>query len=130
MNNINYIKAYSNKIIINDNEVINQNINIYLNNILIHQLTTVYGRVDAIKNLYGYKKLVPIYINSQLILFPILNLKEYENIYINACNIIRITKNKSNTIIEFIGNKKIYIKKSYLQINKYYQRAISINHNS
>jgi len=82
MNNINYIKAYSNKIIINNNEVINQNINTYLNNILIHQLTTVYGRVDAIKNLYGYKKLVPIYINSQLILFPISNLKEYENIYI------------------------------------------------
>ena len=130
MKTINYIKTYSNKIIINDRQILNYNINVYLNNILLSQLTTVVGRVEAIKTIYGFKKLVPIYIDRQLILFPIANLKDYENIYVNASNIIRIIKKETFTVIEFICGKKLYVNKSYFQINKYYKRAISINHNS
>ena len=130
MNNINYIKTSYDKIIINDETIINQSINNYLNYILLQQITTLEGRVDAIKKIYGFKKLVPIYINKNNILFPVYNLKEYENIYINACSVIGVYKRDSKTVIEFVGFKKLIINKSIKQILKNFERALSINHNS
>ena len=130
MININYIKSFSKKIIINDESILHQTIEEYFDYLLLQQLTNLKGRIAATKKLYGYKKLVPIYINSSLVFFPINNLKEYDNIYINARNIINIYKKGSKTVIEFMGTDKLYVNKSYNQIIKYYNRSLSINHNS
>ena len=130
MNTINFIKTYTNKIILNDKENIYSTMEEYLNKVLLNQLTTLKGRLDAIKKLYGFRKLVPLYITNTLILFPINNLKDYENIYINAVNIINIYKHGSKTVIEFQGSTKLCVNKNCSQVIKYYQRALSINHNS
>ena len=130
MININYIKSFSKKIIINDESILYQTIEEYFDYLLLQQLTNLKGRIAATKKLYGYKKLVPIYINSSLVFFPINNLKEYDNIYINARNIINIYEKGSKTVIEFMGTDKLYVNKSYNQIIKYYNRSLSINHNS
>ena len=130
MININYIKSFSKKIIINDESILHQTIDEYFDYLLLQQLTNLKGRIAATKKLYGYKKLVPIYINSSLVFFPINNLKEYDNIYINARNIVNIYEKGSKTVIEFMGTDKLYVNKSYNQIIKYYNRSLSINHNS
>ena len=130
MNRINYIKTYTKKIIINGSVVINMNLKEYLDNILLDQLTTYEGRKNAIKKRYAIYKLTPIYVNNMLMLFPINNLKDYENIYINVYNIKSLGKIKKQTMIEFIDNTKILINKNTKIIDNYIKRIISINHNS
>lgn len=58
-----------------------------LNNICLKQLTTLNGRVEAIKQVYKIFKFVPIYINDNLIFQPIYPNKNWNQIYINICNI-------------------------------------------
>ena len=73
MKNINYIKAYTNKIVINNIKTIEMSIVDYLNLLLLKQLTTYQGRIDSIKKIYGIKKLVPIYIDPNINLFPVVS---------------------------------------------------------
>lgn len=130
MMNINYIKAYTNKIVINNIKTIEMSIVDYLDLLLLKQLTTYQGRIDSIKKIYGIKKLVPIYIDPNINLFPVYNLKDYENIYINVVNILKVKKHKNSSLICFKGGDELLIDKNITILNKYIKRALRINHNS
>ncbi len=130
MININYIKVYTNKIIIDDNIKLNISVEKYLDKILLEQLTTYEGRTKAIKLKYGFVKLTPIYIDQTNILIPLYNLKDYENIYINMCNIVTLKSKGSKTIILFKDSKEITVNKKINIISKYIVRARTINHYS
>ena len=130
MQNINYIKVYTNKIIINNNQTKYISLNKYLDSILLDQLTTYDGRICAVREKYGFVKLTPIYINKTNILIPLNNLKDFENIYINICNIIKLESKKHNTLIVFKDTEHIIVNKKINMINKYIKRAITINHYS
>lgn len=110
----------------NQFETINENINILLNRICLQSFTTLKGRVEAINQIYGFYKNVPIYLNNNLILFNTSNQKDLDNIYINSINIIDIHKDENGTKIIFCDYSQLRINKNYCLIKKYYQRCLHI----
>jgi competence transcription factor ComK len=99
-----YIKKGNRETIIytSDKEIVSQE-NIYkiFDDWCLVSLTTYEGRIEAIKKIYQIKKLVPIYINQDLMLFPIENRKSVENIYINVTKITKICDIDNKTKIFF-----------------------------
>ena len=130
MNQINFIKTYTNKIIINNVDIYLQSIERYFDDRLLNQLTSYKGRIDAVKRKFKIQKLIPVYIDNSNIFVPINNLKEYENIYINAARVIKTVAKGKSTIVYFIDKTKLEVNKNENLIIKYISRAISINHNS
>lgn len=120
----------------------NRETNIYTTNNIIHisktienvfdewcidTLSTYKGRLDAIKKKYHLKKQVPIYINTDLMIFPIKNKKDIDNIYINALNILNIDEDINGfTVIKFINNELLKIEKEHKIIEKYFLKTMSI----
>lgn len=93
----------------------------------IDTLSTYKGRLDAIKKKYHLKKQVPIYINTDLMIFPIKNKKDIDNIYINALNILNIDADINGfTVIKFINNELLKIEKEHKIIEKYFLKTMSI----
>ncbi len=92
----------------------------------LDSLTTYKGRMEAIKQKYQLKKLVPVYIDKDLMFFPINNKKDVDNIYINVLNILKIEKENDLTKILFKNDYVLYINKSYKLVNNYYQKSLKI----
>lgn len=111
---------------INGKIVVNDTIDRLINKWCIDSLSTYTGRIDAIKCKYNLKKLVPIYVNKDLMLFPIGNTKTVDNIYINSVNILEISKMENKTKIVFNNYDQIMVDKKYQLINNYYQRCLRI----
>lgn len=123
---INYIIEKGNNIYINNKTHIQTNFRKYIETYLESQLTTFKGRVDAIKNKYGFHKLIPIYISHQLCFIPLNNLKDYELVYINIYEINLIQKVKNKTLIKFHDQSEIIINKQFNSIYNNYKRALII----
>ena len=130
MKQINFIKTYTNRIIITNVDIYLQSIERYFDDLLLNQLTSYKGRIDAVKRKFKIQKLIPVYIDNSNIFVPINNLKEYENIYINAARVIKTVAKGKSTIVYFIDKTKLEVNKNENLIIKYISRAISINHNS
>lgn len=92
----------------------------------LDSLTTYKGRMEAIKQKYQLKKLVPVYIDKDLMFFPINNKKDVDNIYINVLNILKIEKENDLTKVLFKNDYVLYINKSYKLVNNYYQKSLKI----
>ena len=93
----------------------------------VDTLSTYKGRLDAIKKKYHLKKQVPVYINTDLMIFPIKNKKDIDNIYINALNILNIDEDINGfTVIKFINNELLKIEKEHKIIEKYFLKTMSI----
>lgn len=92
----------------------------------LDSLTTYKGRMEAIKQKYQLKKLVPIYINKDLMLFPVNNKKDVDNIYINVLSILKIEEENNLTKIIFKNNDFVYLTKSYKLVNNYYKKCLKI----
>ena len=75
--------------------IVNDSIYNIINIECLKLLTTIEGRVEAIKQVYKIFKFVPIYINEGLILQPIYNSKAWNQIYINICNIKKVNEVRS-----------------------------------
>lgn len=97
-----------------------------INKWCLDSLTTYQGRLDAIKQKYRLKKLVPIYIDKELMLFPIDNKQKLDNVYINSLNVLEIDKLANQTKIVFKNKEYLIIDKKYQLINNYYQRCLKI----
>ena len=125
-----YIKQGNRETIIYTiNKVFKQEVSIdkLLDDWCIDTLSTYKGRLEATKRKYNIKKQVPIYINKDLMLFPITNKKSIENIYINCLNILSIDKNINDcTVINFVNKQQLIIEKEFKFIIKYYHKAIDI----
>lgn len=106
--------------------VIREPIEKVINKWCLDSLTTYQGRLDAIKQKYRLKKLVPIYIDKELMLFPIDNKQKLDNVYINSLNILEIDKLANQTKIVFKNKEYLIIDKKYQLINNYYQRCLKI----
>ena len=122
---IKYIEILSNKTIkiykTTEVEVLNLSFEKYLNVLLLKDLTTFNGRIEAIKKKYKYKKLVPIYIDDTMCFIPVENI-EYNSIYINAYSIYKITYQK----IIFIDGSSLSIYKNLKTISNNINRAKAI----
>lgn len=102
------------------------NIDNYFNNLCLNELTTLTGRMNAIKLKYHIIKNVPIYINKQLVFFPSNNTKSIDNIYINSIYIKFIENMDSKCRIIFFNNQELIVDNSYNIIKNKYEKCIKI----
>lgn len=109
--------------------IVNNTINKIINQTCLKFLTTLDGRIEAIKQVYKISKLVPVYINDGLILQPIYNNKSWNQIYINICNIKNVNKVNDQTVITFINEKTIYLDISLDRMKRYLKRCLKIKDN-
>lgn len=107
--------------------VINQDICELFDNYLLNQLTTLKGRLDAIKKVYHINKNIPVFLDNNLVFIQTFNKKQHENIYINVHRIIDMIKDKENTIIIFEDESKLLVEKPLHIIKKYYNNSLKIN---
>ncbi len=105
---------------------INKTIDNLFNEWCLEELTTYKGRMEALRIKYRFKKLVPVYINKKITLFPLFDKKDLNNVYINYINVLFVEKQGQNTIIEFINHEQLIVEKNYQIINKYYKRCEKI----
>ena len=109
--------------------IVNDSIYNIINIECLKLLTTIEGRVEAIKQVYKIFKFVPIYINEGLILQPIYNSKAWNQIYINICNIKKINKVNDRLVITFINEKTIYLDISLDRMKRYLKKCLKIKEN-
>lgn len=126
-----YLKKNNRAIIVvtqNGESILPVTIETFLNGFCINALTTLQGRIVAIKQKYNIRKNVPIYISHQLFLFSTFNKRDLNNIYINAYNILTIKKDaENNAVIIFKNRSELLIGKKYEIIKSYYEKALIIN---
>ena len=107
--------------------VVNEDICGLFDNYLLNQLTTLKGRLDAIKKVYHINKNIPVFLDNNLVFIQTFNKKQHENIYINVHRIIDMIKDKESTIIIFEDDSKLTVDKPLHIIKKYYNNSLKIN---
>jgi competence transcription factor ComK len=122
--------SYSTNIVkIREEIIVNDTINFIINQTCLKFLTTIEGRIEAIKQVYKISKFVPIYITDGLILQPIYSNKSWKQIYINISNIKKVNKVNDHTVITFINEKTIYLDISYERMKRYLKKCLKIKDN-
>ena len=114
---------------IREDIIVNESINEILNRECLEFLTTLEGRIKAIKQVYKISKFVPIYISNELILQPVYSNKHWQQIYINICNIKKVIKVNDHTVITFINEKTIKLNVSYERMKRYLKKCFKIKEN-
>ncbi|SCS33574.1 competence protein ComK [Staphylococcus caeli] len=80
------------------------------------------------KSLLKIRKLVPIFINEETIIFPIMHQRSPIKYYINACAINGLTSKSSKTIIYFENSTFITVDAPYILIYKKWQESLTLSH--
>ena len=109
--------------------IVNETINKIINKTCLKFLTTLDGRIEAIKQVYKISKFVPVYISDGLILQPIYSNKSWNQLYINICNIKNVNKVNDQTVITFINEKTIFLEISYERMKRYLKKCLKIKDN-
>lgn len=111
MNNLLYLKenSYQTLLYYTDEQIIKEDdYKNFLHTLCLKEYTTLKGRIEAIKELFGFKYNVPIYINDKIILVKIPE-GEY-NIWINVYNIVSISEvDQYSTNIVFVNNSSLVV---------------------
>lgn len=98
----------------------------YLDSLCLKNLTTLEGRLDAIKYNFNIVKNVPIYITENLVLFTTHNKRNSQNKYINSIYVKSIEKVDSAIKIEFYDGEFVLVKNSYHIIKNNYEKCLKI----
>ena len=98
----------------------------YLNNLCLKELTTLNGRLEAIKINFNIVKNVPIYITENLVLFATHNKRNSQNKYINSIYVKNITNVDDAIRIEFYDGEFVLVKNSYHTIKNNYEKCLKI----
>jgi competence protein ComK len=111
---------------IHNNIILEKTIYNLINEECLKTLTTFDGRVEATKQIFQIYKLIPLYLNEGLILQPLYSSKNYEQIYINICNIKKINKVNDHSVITFINDKTLLVDIKVERIKRYLKRCLKI----
>ncbi|MFH5881993.1 competence protein ComK [Liberiplasma polymorphum] len=99
----------------------------FINTLLIKELTTFDGRIEALKKQCSLKYNVPIYINHKLCLFSLTPLRDTDVICLNVHAIQAIIEQEINkTMIIFNSNETLILNYNYRLVKKRYDRTIQI----
>lgn len=111
MNNLLYIKENHYQIVLyyDDGKIHKESdLQKYLHTLCLQEYTTLKGRIEAVKEVFGFKYNIPIYINEKVIFVKIPQ-EEY-NLWINVYNIVSINKvDQYNTRIVFTNNFSLIV---------------------
>jgi competence protein ComK len=92
-----------------------------INWMCVENQSTFKGRRNAIKCKYGLKRLTPVFVDDDVLLFPIKAVRDYENIWINYYEIVAL----KGSYILFRGGKKLMVNSGVVnrQLKKCYEIA-------
>ena len=127
---MNYIKTSKSKIIISSfqkQKIYKITINNYLDKKLSIYLTTLEGRMQAIKNKYHICKLIPIYIDNNLCLQPIFKITSERNIFVNIYNINKIIDYGNYSIVLFYDSEELILKMKSKTLKNKIKKALQIS---
>lgn len=110
----------------NQTEKVDVSINKILNNICLRHLTTLEGRLEAIKSNFNIIKNVPIYIDEKLVLFVVLNKLNNNLLYINSIYIKSIEQLIDNIKVVFYDGQYILIESNLQTVFKNYEKCLKI----
>lgn len=96
------------------------------NKICLDDLTTIDGRIKAIKEIYGYKRNVPIYLNKDIVLFKVKDIQTNSTQYINSIYIKTITKEGNTCKINFMDDTFFFVCLPYEYVYKQYEKTLEI----
>ncbi|KRG10477.1 competence protein ComK [Staphylococcus sp. NAM3COL9] len=103
-------------------------INLTLNYFLESRHLSLTLQTKQAKQLLKIRKLVPIYINSDITLFPVKPQRSPIQYYINAISITGLKSKGAQTIIHFENATYITINASYVFIYKKWQESLTLSH--
>ncbi|MCF7927389.1 MAG: competence protein ComK [Candidatus Izimaplasma sp.] len=119
---MNYIKRHKNGVLIktiNNEEIIDEDLINYINQLCIQNLSTYQGRKKAAKQLLKSQINHPIYVHKKLILYPTKSIRKFDCYYINYCSVLSVIKHDYNcTKIIFTDLEELIVNVSPYCIKK------------
>lgn len=104
-------------------EILNVSFYDFVEMALLESLTTLKGRTDAIKKKYGFRKNIPIFINSDLIYFALP--LENQLLFVNALQIQAINSHfAAQTEILFKDGNRLLVNNSCRLVKNRWRRAL------
>ncbi len=102
----------------------------YINNLCINNISTYEGRKQAAKKMLKRNKLVPIYINKNIILFPTSSIRILDMYFINYLKIINVYEQGKTSIIYFTDGTSLTVsipKKNIVSMMKLCEQLLTNN---
>ena len=96
----------------------------FLRQLLINQLTTVEGRLNATRHSLKRKRDIPLMINNHQCLMPLPNHQCPERMYINVCAVKDIKHTQSDTKIHFYSGNIIALKGDFRTLKKRLSKSL------
>ncbi|HAX03952.1 MAG: hypothetical protein A2Y45_07435 [Tenericutes bacterium GWC2_34_14] len=89
-----------------------------IEHLCMEYLFTYSGYRKAVKHVFNFTHLVPIYLDEDLQFIAVKRVRDYDNIFINIKSIDHIEQQKDMLQITFTSGRKLYIKMSLYRYNK------------
>ncbi len=93
-------------------------VNVIIQNLCIDHLITYDGYIKAIQKKYHKFQRIPLVLSNDLMLIPIMRIRDYENIWINQCAIKAINATSGGIIITFFSNRTLEVNKNQAFLEK------------
>ena len=130
INQIIYISK--DKIVYNDKteQKVNIKVEELLNQICFTEMTSLKGRKEAIKYIYGYQNNPPLYLTKNVVLIRIEDIITKSTVYINVIYINKMVQEGVNCKVYFTNNTFLFLCIDVKYIKKQYEKAIKIIKNN
>ena len=130
INQIIYISK--DKIVYNDKteQKVNIKVEELLNKICLTEMTSLKGRKEAIKYIYGYQNNPPLYLTKNVVLIRIEDIITKSTVYINVIYINKMVQEGVNCKVYFTNNTFLFLCIDVKYIKKQYEKAIKIIKNN
>jgi len=130
INQIIYISK--DKIVYNDKteQKVNIKVEELLNQICLTEMTSLKGRKEAIKYIYGYQNNPPLYLTKNVVLIRIEDIITKSTVYINVIYINKMVQEGVNCKVYFTNNTFLFLCIDVKYIKKQYEKAIKIIKNN
>ena len=86
-------------------------------------MTTIKGRLEAIKLIFSYSYNIPIYINQDMVFFKVFG---KDKIWVNGSNVSEIKNRNDKGIIIFKCGKLLETTKTYRTLKNIYHKVLEV----
>ena len=95
----------------------------YIDILCVNNLSTYQGRISASKKILSRKSLLPVYINRNIVLFPIISIRDFNCILINYCELLSTVSiaNKQSKVV-FKDLSEVILPVSNIKLRNQIQR--------
>ena len=90
---VNYIKRHQEGIEVNTengSKILNTSLKKYINKLCMKNLSTYDGRREALSMLLGENNNIPIYVDKEIILYPVKSIRVYNTVFVNFNEVLSV----------------------------------------